>query len=378
MAVAAFAVFSSVTIASAQQGSGIQFVAEPASGSQTAPEGGYFLLSARPGRQIVQTLALRNDSGEPLELRIDAVDATTGPYGGASYSLENESPSETGTWIKLRQSSVTLAPGESDVVEFEVAVPADATSGEHLAGISVWSPAPSSGTKDAQAGQAGAAIHVQTRRIVAVQVNLPGSSQPELVISGIEPATRPDGLYLEIKIENAGRGLTTGEGLIQIPSESFEQSFNVDTFVPGTTIGYPIRWAESAAEGEYGARVEINYEGEIATWEGTFTIGQEQSQQLAERGIGTSQSSIGSWWIIALAFVAIASAGFLMLRRRGNAKVLPSSGQSVSPSWNTPARATRPSTRPAKRTGPPPPPPPALKPPPPPSPPANQHSSRGR
>lgn len=136
----------------------------------------------------------------------------TGQLGGASYALADETPSQTGSWITLERTAVTLPANGSAVVSFDVTVPSLARSGHHLAGISISVPKEQDGPADASGGQAGASIDVQTRRIIAVQVNLPGSAEPELVIGGISPAARPDGLYLEIAVENTGRGLTKAEG----------------------------------------------------------------------------------------------------------------------------------------------------------------------
>jgi len=329
----------------AQEG-GINFVVEPAPGSQTAEGGGYFVIPIKPGVKVVQSLALRNDSGKPLALRLAAVDAATGPFGGVSYGLEDEPATKMGAWISLERTSVTLAPGESKIVGFELEVPRDADSGEHLAGISVYSPAPESKSEEAAEGEAGAAIHVQTRRIVAVQANLPGPSRPELVISGIDAAARPDGLYLEIGIENAGRGLTKGQGLVKIPAQGFDQSFDIDTLVPGTSIAYPVKWTDSVAEGEYSARVEVEYEGGVANWEGTFTVGPGVLEELAERGVEIQPATATPWWAVVLGALILVALALVIGRRRFSRRPL---RVGVGPATQMPP--------PPRRTSPPPPPP---------------------
>lgn len=269
--------------ASAQE-SDTDFVAEPVPGSQMAPSGGYFLLEAAPGQEVRQSIGLRNDGGKPLELQLDAVDATTGQLGGASYGLADEQPARTGAWITLERSTVTLAPGASEIISFQIAVPSDADSGQHLAGISVAAPRQDADTADAGEGQAGASIDVQTRRIIAVQVNLPGPDAPELVIDGIAPVARPDGLYLEIAIENRGRGLTKAEGVLTV-GEGFEREFDVDTFIPGTAIAYPIKWVADRSDGEHLAAVELRYGEEVVRWSGTFRVGDEVREELADRQV---------------------------------------------------------------------------------------------
>lgn len=266
------------------QDSDAAFVAEPVPGSRLAPTGGYFLLDAEPGERIEQSIGLRNDSRQQLELRLAAVDATTGPMGGASYALPDEEPSRTGAWITLERAAVTLGPGASAVVSFTVTVPDDATTGQHLAAVSIAAPSAAGGSAESDEGQAGASVDVQTRHVIAVQVDVPGPADPELVITGVTPAARPDGLYLEIAIENKGLGLTKAEGVITV-DDDFEREFDVDTFVPGTAIAYPVKWRADADDIEHQAAVELRYGDKVARWEGTFTVGERVRDELEERQV---------------------------------------------------------------------------------------------
>lgn len=268
------------------------FVAEPVPGSQVAPAGGYFLLEAEPGEEVTQSIGLRNDSDAPLALSLDAVDAVTGQLGGASYDLADETPAATGTWIELDRASVRLDPRASAIVSFRVVVPDDAQSGQHLAGISISVPKTPDSSAEAGEGQAGASIDVQTRRIIALQVELPGPSEPKLVIGGVTPVARPDGLYLEIGLENAGYGLTKAEGVLSIGAD-FERNFQVDTFVPRTSIAYPVKWSEQAQDGDHTARVELRYGGEVASWEGSFSVGETVIGELEERQVVDQASDDG-------------------------------------------------------------------------------------
>lgn len=347
--------------AATAQDSDIDFLVEPAEGSQLAESGGYFLIPTEPGSQVVQTLALRNDSAQRLPLRLQAVDATTGPYGGASYGLPGEIPERVGTWIELDEDSVTLPPGGSEHVDFRVNVPSDADSGQHLAGLAIWSPADEDEAGEAAGDdEAGASIQVQTRRVIAVQVDVPGPAGAELVISGVEPAARPDGLYFEIGIANVGTALTKGTGEIEVPSQDIFEVFDIDTFVPGTEIAYPVQWALSVPEGEYEARVLVEYEGGEATWEGTVVVGEGVRGELAERGVDVPGSSIPLWmWLGAAGVIVAVVIAFLLFRRRRGA-IVRSPGAGRRPAAKAPATKGSPAPRAAPRdTSLPPPPPPA-------------------
>lgn len=305
-----------------QDAEGTTFVAEPVPGSQTAPDGGYFLIDATPGETVRQAIGLRNDSDEQLVLQLAAVDATTGQLGGASYGLPDEPLTRMGTWIELERSTVTLEPGASEIVSFEVAVPSDPAGGTHLAGLSIAVPVQRGEEADAGEGEAGASIDVQTRHIIAVQVDLPGPSDPELVVDGVSPATRPDGLYLEIAIENRGHGLTKAGGVITV-DDDFEHQFDIDTFVPGTEIAYPVKWRTDAEEGEYSASVEVRYGDEVARWDGEFRVGEATLDELAERQVTTPEQDTDSGLPMAVvAGAALAGAallgggGYVLARRR--------------------------------------------------------------
>lgn len=265
---------------------GTDFLAEPAAGSSTEPHGGYFVLATTPGTSVTQAIALRNDSDRPLELRLAGVDAATAQRGGSSFALETDTPADAGAWLNLERTSVSLPARGSLTVPFRVTVPAGASSGTHLAGIAVMSPAPPPDSSGASGGQAGASVRVQSRRVIGVQVNLPGPAAPEIVITGVAPVARPDGLYLEMGIENRGGGMTKGEGEITLPSDGFARLFSIDTFVPGTSITYPVRWTEKALDGDHPTHVEVRYGERVATWDGSLKVGDAVKQEQANRQVG--------------------------------------------------------------------------------------------
>ncbi|MEO7804936.1 MAG: DUF916 domain-containing protein [Actinomycetota bacterium] len=258
------------------------YVTEPAVGSSTAPQGGYFVIETTPGSKVTQNVALRNDDAKPLTLELAGVDAITGHLGGASYNLSTEPRKVVGAWITFGRPSVTLAPGESALAPFDVNVPADATPGEHLGGISISLVGNSASPTPGKSTGTGASIALKTRRIIAVQVNTPGDATPKLTITGVQPAARPDGLYLEVSITHEGRGLTKGKGSIEV-SGGFQKSFDLDTFVPATSIRYPIKWRTDAPSGKFTVHVEITYDTRVAVWDGTFSVGEEVKKQLKDR-----------------------------------------------------------------------------------------------
>lgn len=280
------------------------FVAQPAPGARTDPGKAFFLLEVEPGTRLSQRVGLRNDGDQRLTLDLAAVDGETAESGGVSYNLAAEPVEGPGGWISLERESVTVGPGESLTVPFRVAIPKDAVSGIHLGGISV-EPADAEGPEPT--GQAQ--IVITTRRVVPVVFDLPGPQDPELVIHGVEPDARPDGVYLEIEIENVGTDATEGEGLVVVDDAGFEEEFIVGRFVPHTSIRYPVKWAATAADGEYCASVELTYEvgngSKTAAWDGCFAVGERIQEQLEDRGAPGNQSFFEKWRNVILAVVGI-------------------------------------------------------------------------
>lgn len=343
-----------VPAAAIAQQPGVEFAVEPAPKSQTAEGGGYFLIRGGIGQRVKQSLNLRNESDRPLTLKLAAVDATTGQLGGVSYGLPQDPVERMGAWISLDRTTVTLEPGQARVVRFEVSVPPGVPGGQHIAGIAVWA----LGQEAEDGGDEAVSVVVQTRRIVAVQVDVPGPQEPELVVTGVKPAARPDGLYLEIQIENQGSAMTTGDGTLEIPAQAFIKDFFVDTFVPATSIGYPIKWTDDPREGVYDAHVEIDYDDDkVARWDGTFTVGDPVLEELEDRGVAVVGGGLPRWMVLAPAGIILLLGGTLFVRsRRGRAVVR---GPQPRP-WPAARVEATPQPRPLPRnlSMPPPPPPP--------------------
>lgn len=314
----------------------------------------YFVIASERGSVVRDALHLSNPGREPVRVRLDPVDATSAQLGGVDYSSATEAPEAAGTWIDLDQASLTIPPGEVRRVSFAVSVPQDARPGVNLAGIAAWTP--SDAAEQPGDGGLDASVHVQTRRVVAVQVNLPGPAAPVLVIPAVTAIGRPDGIYLQVSIRNDGNGFAEGEGVLRLGEGdgAISRSFALDKVVPGTTVWYPIRWlAEAPRDGTYPATVEIDYGSSIARWQGDVTVGGTVREALGDRGI-ESQPGAPVLLVTSIAGALLVSgvAGW-RLRRRPRKGISPAGGPPSAPP------APRETVTPiVARTSPPPPPPP--------------------
>lgn len=350
---------------------GMRFSVRPVPGGSLSEGGDYFVIPAEPGDVVADALEVSNHSARPVGVRLAAVDATTAQLGGVDYTPSDAPARAAGSWIDLSADRVTLAPGEVRRMPFTVSVPSDAPPGVNLGGISVWTPPEKSASDDAEG--LAASVEVQTRRVVAVQVELPGPAAPALEIDGVTTIARPDGVYLQVDIRNTGHGFAEGEGTLEMTGESFSSVFPLDKVVPGTGVGYPVRWRDAAPpDGAYPVSVEIDYGGATATFEGEVTVGAEVREELADRGIGGAASARPGWLapaVGALALAAAAGGAFTWRRRRKPAAapaprppappVRAAAVERPAPRCPAPPAGVAPVERPAARRVPPPPPPPA-------------------
>lgn len=319
-------------------------------------EGGdYFVIDAKPGTVVRDALQLSNAGKQPVRVRLEPVDATSAQLGGVDYSSVGDAPERTGSWIDLARTVVTIPAGAVELVQFDVSVPEDARPGVNLGGIAAWTPPTGAGEREDEG--LDAAVNVQTRRVVAVQVNLPGPAAPVLEISEVNAIGRPDGIYLQMTIKNEGHGFATGEGVLRLGEgdDAIVESFALDKVVPETVVWYPVRWrAEAPPDGAYPATVEIDYEAGVARWQGDVTVGELVRESLDDRGIGSEpQFPVALVAVIVGAAAAMGAAVWRWKRRRRK-------------------KAEAPAPRPAAHLAPPPPPPVATtktSPPPPPPPP---------
>ncbi|MDO8735715.1 MAG: DUF916 domain-containing protein [Thermoleophilia bacterium] len=299
------------------------FSADPAPDS-TSYKTGYFVINSSSGTTVTETLRLRNDSDAPIRLRIQSVDATTGPYGGISYGLPAEPVKNVGTWTSLPASEIDLAPRETKNVPLTVTVPPTASVGDHIGGIAVWLPRAENAGEPGAGGQS-AVIDTQMRRVLSVHVVVPGPAEPLIVITDVKPVVRPDGVYLEILISNQGRRLTRGDGFIELTGNDFHRDFALDTFVPGTSIAYPIKWMDNPEENTYPNHILIQYDQFTAEWWGSFAVGSGLKAQEAERegASGNSRYLFAGLLAAVLALIGLFTVLYLRKRRREEEKRLP-------------------------------------------------------
>lgn len=291
------------------------------------PDATYFVFGSRPGATIKGAVRVVNEGDEAGPVRLYGVDAVTGETTGAVYRSRQDPRDDVGAWVSLPIHQLELAPGQSRVVPFRVEVPAGARPGHHLGGI-VAENATLKTANRRKTGRGSFRIDVRNLSIVAVQVNLPGTRDEQLQLTSVEAGPAEGFQTLLIGMRNQGNRLLKGTGSLEISDESGERlkrgTFNVDTFVPRTSVAYPfVVPGEALPDGRYHAAIAVRYGRDhvarLSTW---FTISDEQIEQVFgsdPQGPAAGDSSSILWLLLAaLAALLLGLAAWALWRRRGN------------------------------------------------------------
>jgi len=145
---------------------------------ESGPDGrSRFSYEVAPGQQIVDNYSVTNTGTTSQVMRVFATDAFNTDDG--SYGLlDTDAPAvDAGSWVTFANGAtfidVPLAPGQSQLVTFTLTVPADASPGDHAAGIVISVTSPQ--------GQ----ILVDRRVATRLYVRVPGDLQAALTVGSI-------------------------------------------------------------------------------------------------------------------------------------------------------------------------------------------------
>jgi hypothetical protein len=146
--------------------------------SETGPDGrSRFSYEVAPGQQVTDNYSVTNTGTTAQVMRVfstDAFNTEDGSYGLLDTDAEAV---DAGAWVTFENGAkfvdVPVAPGESKLVTFTLTVPADASPGDHAAGIVISVTSPQ--------GQ----ILVDRRVATRLYVRVPGALQAALTVGSI-------------------------------------------------------------------------------------------------------------------------------------------------------------------------------------------------
>ena len=224
---------------------------------------GYFVYNAHGGARVSGQVSLVNTSAVKGTVLLYAVDATTGQTTGAVYLSHARRRSDVGAWTKLPLRRVVLGSHGRAQVSFSVRVPPGVRGGQHLGAI-VAQPLSPVRRYSTHRGSHAFHINVQALSVLAVQVNVPARPVQRMVVSACRAGGPHNFQTLFIGMGNAGNQFVKGSGSLTVTNGAGRavkhQSFALDTFLPGTSINYPVvLTGKPLGAGNYRAVVSLAY-----------------------------------------------------------------------------------------------------------------------
>jgi Bacterial protein of unknown function (DUF916) len=267
--------------------------AASASNDQSVISHGYFVYKLSAGSKATGSVVVTNKTDKSLTVQLAAVDGLTSQTGGTAFTTAGTPVSATGTWLELGEESLTLEPGASRLAYFTVSVPGAAAPGQYLGGLSAFiadeAPVaqPSPG-----ADQFSATVTIRSRYVIAVQVDIPGQWAQSIDVESVQLERPPSGPYIGVQMRNDGKVFVKPQGSLTITGKEGEpvldREITLGTFVPGTTIVYPVRWSGELAQGTYQVRVDLKYGDNGST---SYTGQLEVRAEVANEAASTEDNS---------------------------------------------------------------------------------------
>ncbi|MGX5695673.1 hypothetical protein ACWKWP_05690 [Agromyces soli] len=221
-------------------------------------------LELDPGETATEHLAVRNLGEREVVFALAAADGYFTRTGRFNMLASDEPSVDAGTWIAI-DDTVVVPAGGAVVVPFTVVVPADATPGDHAAGVAASITAASSGD--------GAKLGVESRVGFRVMTRVAGPIEPGLAVRG-DGGYRiswnpfaPGALDVSAELENTGNvrlaveptiesggeqiapdGVEEGRTVELLPGDRRTVRFRVPAVWPLGAIGLPLRVEAAAVE----------------------------------------------------------------------------------------------------------------------------------
>jgi hypothetical protein len=229
----------------------------------------------------------------------------------------------------LERDTVTLAPGEGQMIPFVVNVPGNARSGQHVGGIVMVPLNEEAASQTTSQDEVSFQVEVKTRTGVAVQVNLPGTPIEKLDVLGIDLGGQDSHQIMYLNLRNSGTQMVKTTGSLRILDAQGQDlqniRFDIGTFLPENEIEYPVHVVgEALPAGSYTADLSLRYGETVQIYRNqlAFDISEADNIQIFEGrealasplAAQTNQliSSRPLWEIIAIGGLGLLLAGFVI------------------------------------------------------------------
>lgn len=216
--------------------------------------GTFFDLTMRPGETRSFNVEIANVGAVAIAARTYAADVYTIVNGGFGGRLRDEPQSGMTTWLRYSTDVLQLPAGKRVRRSLTVTVPADAVSGEYIAGLVLENDRPIPGT-------GAVAIDQIVRQAVAVVVTVPGPRLPALVIGAATQEVVAGKSIISVAVTNPGNVRlkpVVGFTLLDAAGASVSQAtVPMDTFYAHTSTFVEVPFAALLLPGRYTVHLTV-------------------------------------------------------------------------------------------------------------------------
>ena len=286
----------------------------------------YFIFDSKPGIVVKSRVRVINSGTARGSVSLYPVDATTGQTSGAVYLNGNDPRKDVGAWLTLGVQELTLDPGQSEIIPFQVTIPSTVRPGQHLGGIIAENLAQENNTPTGSAKKNTSTfqINIKNLTIIAVQVNLPGTPVEQLANPGVEAGGENGYQQLLVGLSNTGTVMLKPSGRLQVTDaqghvlEHF--SLKLDTFLPQTSINYPLAiTGQALGVGDYSAALDLAYgHGKVLHTISKFSITQEKITQIFSSNRTQAPPGLAGGLMPLWQLLLVAGGGLVLLWTGGN------------------------------------------------------------
>jgi len=250
----------------------------------------WFVYNLDRGESITDYLKLVNISPEKtVEVKLYPVDAVVSSQGVFNPLAETDSKKDIGAWIEISESEIILAPEETRIIPFTIAIPENASVGDHLGAIIAEK------GELTPSGQAG--LSIKTRVGIRVWNTVPGEIVKNLRTSNViweiknkKLSSKPTTIekiktalglnkegFIVLEIKNEGNVHLMPMVNIEITDifggwvDTLEASLGTSALNQTSTV--PIKWEKPSLFGRLTANITVFYgDGQSATFKKSFWI----------------------------------------------------------------------------------------------------------
>lgn len=231
----------------------------------------WFEYEMRAGQTLRDLVSVSNLSASPKTFLIYPADGYNTSVGGAfALSQQGAALKDAGAWLELAYKQLTVPPRTRADVPFQVAVPVDASPGDHAAGIVV---------EDTAAARTpvnrGKGVFVKNRVATRIYIRVAGPLQPALEVTQLvvrhedpllPPLTGSGRAEIAYVVTNTGNVRLSGTATLRI-KDVFGRTLrtyparDIVQLLPKQTAAFGERWAGLPVIDRMTAEVDVQASG---------------------------------------------------------------------------------------------------------------------